>query len=124
MPARRGDSSPRARAGTGGMGASHRRDRPIDRRTTDPLRCNAVARGHDIASSQVMKMRSVSIVAMLGGVLVALSPRRRAVLARRLAEARRAVSQRLADRDREASRSTERWDDDGGATQGGNNAII
>jgi hypothetical protein len=45
-------------------------------------------------------MRNFVILAfVLGGALIALSPKRRAQLARKLAESRRFVSRRIVDRD-------------------------
>ena len=60
-------------------------------------------------------MRKLGVLALaFGAAVVALGPRRRALVAQKLAQSRRFVSERIVDRDaRELSRA--RWDDDGGA---------
>jgi len=64
-------------------------------------------------------MRKLGLLMLaVGTVLVALSPRRRALVAQKLAQSRRFVSGRLVDREARDSRDSEardRWDDDGGA---------
>jgi hypothetical protein len=60
----------------------------------------------------------------LGGVLVALWRRRRARAAGKLAHTRRLVSRRIADRDTRGQQALVRWDDDGGANEGGTSATI
>jgi hypothetical protein len=60
----------------------------------------------------------------LGGILVALWRRRRARAARKLTHTRRFVSRRVADRDARDQQALVRWDDDGGANEGGTNATI
>jgi hypothetical protein len=53
-----------------------------------------------LQSDDMTAMRNFVILALvLGGALIALSPRRRAQLARKLAESRRFVSRRIVDRD-------------------------
>jgi hypothetical protein len=58
------------------------------------------------------------LAAAFGAVLVALSPRRRTLVAQKLKESRRFVSQRILDRDARDSQAREQWDDDGGAREG------
>jgi len=60
----------------------------------------------------------------LGGILVALWRRRRARAAEKLAHMRRPVSRRIVDRDARHQQALVRWDDDGGANEGGTNATI
>lgn len=68
-------------------------------------------------------IRSLVVLAfVLGSVLVALSPRRRARLARKLAQSRAFSSRRVVDRD--GRRDQDRWDDDGGATIGETYAAV
>jgi len=57
-------------------------------------------------------------------VLLALSALRREEIAQKLERARRFVSRRAVDRDARESTARDRWDDDGGAPKGGNNAVI
>lgn len=53
---------------------------------------------------------------VLGGAFFALSPRRRSAVAQKLAEARRFVSRRAADREARASHlASETWEGEGGA---------
>jgi hypothetical protein len=62
-------------------------------------------------------MRNVGILMLvLGGAFLALSPRRRLAVARKLAEARRFVPWRAADREARASHlASETWEGEGGA---------
>ncbi len=58
----------------------------------------------------------VILVVVLGCAFLALSPRRRAAAAEKLASARRLVSRKLADREARAGRvATDTWDGEGGA---------
>jgi hypothetical protein len=60
-------------------------------------------------------MRNLGVlVVVFGGVLVALSPRRRRRIAQKLEESRRFVSRRIVDRDARDDQAHGRWDDDGG----------
>ena len=61
---------------------------------------------------------------MVATILVALSPRRRALIARTFAQSRHFVPRGAVDRDARDREAHERWDDDGGAKNGGNDAII
>lgn len=68
-------------------------------------------------SKHVMVMRKIGIlVAVLGGVLVVLSRRHRALIAQTLAQSRRFVSRRIVDRDARDREARDRWDNEGGAT--------
>lgn len=59
---------------------------------------------------------TVILVLVLGGAFLLVSPKRRAVAAGKLAEARRFVSRRLAEQEARASRlAGETWDGEGGA---------
>lgn len=70
-------------------------------------------------------LKSFGVLALaLGGVLVALWRRRRARAAGQLACTRRFVSRRIADRDARDQQALVRWDDDGGANEGGSNATL
>lgn len=64
-----------------------------------------------------MVMRKLAVVAIVvGGVFLALSRRHRTLLAQKLAESRRFVSQRIIDRNaRNPDRERDRWDNEGGA---------
>lgn len=76
-------------------------------------------------SIRVAAIRSLSVLAfMLGAVLVALSSRRRALIAQKFERSRRFVSRRVVDRDARERTARDRWDDDGGASNGGNNAVV
>ncbi len=58
----------------------------------------------------------VILVVVLGCAFLALSPKRRAAAAEKLASARRLVSRKLAEREARACRlATERWDGEGGS---------
>ena len=73
----------------------------------------------------VMTLRNLGRLAIaFGAVLVVLSPRRRALVARKLAHTRRFVSRRVIDRDERHSQALDTWDHDGGAKQGESNAAI
>jgi hypothetical protein len=73
----------------------------------------------------VAAIRTLSVlVVVLGAVLVALSPRRRALIARKLEESRAFASRRVVDRDARDRSARDRWADDGGASNGGNNATF
>ena len=73
----------------------------------------------------VTTLRNLALLAIaLGAVLVVFSPRRRALVARKLAHTRRFVSRRVVDRDELHSQALDTWDDDGGAKQGEANATI
>lgn len=72
----------------------------------------------------VTTLRNLGLLAIASGaVLVVLSPRRRALVARKLAHTRRFVSRRVVDRDERHSQALDTWDHDG-AKQGGSNAAI
>lgn len=64
------------------------------------------------------RMRKLGLLALvLGGVLVALSRRHRAVIAEKLAQSRRFVSRRIVDRDARDREARDRWDNEGGAME-------
>jgi hypothetical protein len=66
---------------------------------------------------RVGTIRTLAVLALVvGAVVVALSPRRRALIAQKLAESRRFVSRRVVDRDAREGTARARWDDDGGAS--------
>jgi hypothetical protein len=68
-------------------------------------------------------LRNLGMLALaLGGALVALWRRRRAPASGKYP--RRFVSRRIADRDARDAQALVRWDDDGGANEGGSNAAI
>jgi hypothetical protein len=73
-------------------------------------------------------LRNLGMLALaLGGALVALWRRRRAPSSGKRAYPRGFVSRRIADRDARDARDAQalgRWDDDGGANEGGSNAAI
>ena len=59
----------------------------------------------------------------IASVLLLVSPMQRRAIARKLAEARRAVSRRLIDDEaRASSRAEDAWEGEGGATRGESNA--
>lgn len=61
-------------------------------------------------------LRTLSVLALvLGVIVVAGSPRRRAAIARKLERSRRFVSRRVVDRDARERTARDRWADDGGA---------
>ena len=70
----------------------------------------------------IRKLGALALV--LGGVLVALSPRRRALVGQKLAQARRFLFQRSLDRDARDNEARERWEDDGGARKEPANAVV
>jgi hypothetical protein len=77
----------------------------------------------------VTTLRNLGLLAIaFGAVLVALSPRHRALVARRLAHTRRFVSRRVVDRDECRSQALDQaldtWNDDGGAKEEESNAAI
>ena len=100
----------------------------------DPLRascpCAAAHLEATLASTlqcqvSMTAMRKLGALALvLGGVLVALSPRRRALVAQKLAQARGFLSRRGVDRDARDNEARERWEDDGGATKEPSNAAL
>jgi hypothetical protein len=65
-----------------------------------------------------------TLALVLGGVLVALSPRRRALVSQKLAQARRFLSRRNGGRDARDSEARARWEDDGGAGKEPSNATL
>jgi hypothetical protein len=70
-------------------------------------------------------LRKLGLLAIgLGAVLVVVSPRRRALAARKLAHTRGFLSRRVVDRDEVHSQALDTWADDGGAMQGGSHAAI
>jgi hypothetical protein len=70
-------------------------------------------------------LRNLGMLALaLGGALVALWRRRRAPSSGTRAYPRGFVSRRIADRDARDAQALVRWDDDGGANEGGSNAAI
>jgi hypothetical protein len=70
-------------------------------------------------------LRNLGMLALaLGGALVALWRRRRAPSSGKRAYPRGFVSRRIADRDARDAQALVRWDDDGGANEGGSNAAI
>jgi hypothetical protein len=72
----------------------------------------------------VATLRNLGLLAIaFGAVLVVLSPRRRALVARKLAHTRRFVSRRVVDRDERRSQALDTWNHDG-AKQGESNAAI
>jgi hypothetical protein len=74
---------------------------------------------------RVAATRKLFVLALVVGIVfVAGSDRRRALIAEKLARSRRFVSRRAADRAARESTARARWDDDGGASTGGNNATI
>lgn len=73
----------------------------------------------------VTTLRNLGLFAIaVGAALVVLSPRRRALVTRRLAHRRRFVSRRAVDRDALQSQALDAWDNEGGATQGGSGAAV
>jgi hypothetical protein len=70
-------------------------------------------------------LKNFGVLALaLGGALVALWRWRRASAAGKRAHPRRFASRRIADRDARDEQALVRWDDDGGANDGGSNAAI
>jgi hypothetical protein len=68
----------------------------------------------------VPMLKNLGLLAIaFGAVLVALSPRRRALIARTLARRHRFVSRRIVDRDARYGQALDMWDDDGGASAEG-----
>ena len=60
---------------------------------------------------------AVIFVLVLGGAFLALSPKRRSLVAGKLAEVQRLASRRIADREARAGRlATEAWESEGGAS--------
>ena len=70
-------------------------------------------------------LRNLGLLAIaFGAIVLVLSPRRRALVAQKLAHARRFVSRRVVDRDALHRQALDTWDDDGGAKQGGAHATL
>ena len=61
---------------------------------------------------------AVIFVLVLGGAFLALSPKRRSLVAEKLAEIQRFASRRIADREArdDGRRATEAWESEGGAS--------
>ena len=60
---------------------------------------------------------AVIFVLVLGGAFLALSPKRRSLVAEKLAEIQRFTSRRIADREaRDDRQATEAWESEGGAS--------
>ena len=73
----------------------------------------------------VTAMRKLGVLALvIGAAIVALSPRRRALVAQKLEQSRRFVSERIVDRNARELQSLDRWDDDGGAKGSDVHALI
>lgn len=88
----------------------------------DPVATLASTLHHQVTMTAMRKLGALVLV--LGGVLVALSPRRRALVAQKLAQARGFLSRGGVDRDARDNEARARWDDDGGATKEPSNAAL